>query len=122
MLFAVVRLRHRGRRLTRAEIEAQPRAVGNLYFCAPPMPPGRDPLKRPTKVAELRGEPIGDIEHTIIHSLMEPTVVTICPEGIVLFGFELVHVRGAVHELAQGWLVRHVAPGEKRMRRGDVPM
>ena len=69
-----------------------------------------------------RGEPIGDIQHTIIHSLMEPAVVTITAAGIVLFGFELEHVEGAVHELSQGWLVRHVAPGEKRMRRGDVPM
>lgn len=75
MLFAVVKLRKKGLRLTRTEIEAQPRAVGDLHFCAPPksMDPARprDPLKRPTKVAELRGEPIGAIHHTIIASLMD---------------------------------------------------
>jgi hypothetical protein len=122
MLFAVVRLRHRGRPLTRAEIEAQPRAVGDLHFAAPPHAQTRDPLKRPTKVAELRGEAIGGIEHTLIHNLMEPVVVTITAAEIVLFGFEIDHIDGVLHEFAQGWLVRHVAPGEKRMRRGAVPM
>ena len=122
MLFAVIKLRQRGRPLTRTEVDAQPRAVGDLRFCAPPMPPGRDPLKRPTKVAELLGEPIGNIEHTIIMSLMEPVVVTITTAEIVLFGFEIARLDGSLHEFSQGWLVRHVQPGERRMRRGDVPM
>ena len=120
MLFAVVKLRRQGRRLTRAEIEGQPRAIGELCFCAPPGP--GNPLKRPTKVAELLGEAIGGIEHTVIASLMEPVVVTITLAEMVLFGFEIDHVAGKPHEYAQGWLVRHVRPGEKRMRRGEVPM
>ncbi len=103
-------------------LTAQPRAVGDLHFYAPPVWPGRDPLKRPTKVAELRGEAIGGIEHTLIASLMEPAVVTITAAEIVLFGFELAKVDGELCEFVQGWLVRHVASGEKRMRRGDVPM
>lgn len=131
MLFAVVKLRDKGRRLTRAEIDAQPRAVGDLHFCAPPQAMDRantrDPLKRPTRVAELRGEPIGNIAHTVISSLMEPVVVTISEEGMVIFGYEMdSHQRATgereLIEYSQGWLVRHVASGERRMRRGDVPM
>ena len=122
MLFAVVRLRVKGRPLTRSEVAAQPRAIGDLRFCPPPQPPGRDPLKRPTKVAELLGTPIGNIEHTIIHSLMEPVLVTVTAAEFVLFGFELDHVEGKLHEFSQGWLVCHVRPGETKMRRGDVPM
>ena len=132
MLFAVVKLRSKGRRLTRAEIDAQPRAIGDLHFCAPPqsMDPARprDPLKRPTRVAELRGVAIGGIEHTLIASLMEPVVVAVTKEAMVIFGYEMAHApavpgeRAALHEYTQGWLVRHVAPGEQTMRRGDVPM
>lgn len=91
-------------------------------FCPPPQLPARDPLRRPTKVAQLHGEPIGGIEHTLIASLMEPVVVNITITEIVLFGFELESVEGNLHEYSQGWLVRHLMAGEKRMRRGDVPM
>ncbi len=131
MLFAVIKLCDQGRRLTRTEIEAQLRAVGDLQFCAPPqaMDAGkpRDPLKRPTRVAELRGETIGNIAHTLIASLMEPVVITISADGLVIFGYQITSAEGAggrrlTIEHAQGWLVRHLAPGEKRMRRGDVPM
>lgn len=73
-------------------------------------------------MAELRGEMIGDIEHTIIHTLMEPVVALITPTEMVLFGFEMERVDGELREFAQGWLARHALPGEKRMRRGDVPM
>lgn len=122
MLFAVIRLREKGRPLNRKELATQPRAIGDLHFCAPPAWPGRDPLKRPTRIAELRGEAIGGIEHTLIRDLMEPVLATVTGTEIVLFGFEMEHVDGALHEFVQGWLVRHLAAGEKRMRRGDVPM
>lgn len=79
-------------------------------------------MKRPTKVAELLGELIGGIEHTVIASLMEPVLVTVTAAEIVLFGIEMAVFDGDPHEHARGWLVRHVAGGERRMRRGDVPM
>ena len=87
-----------------------------------PSPQPRNPLKRPAKMAELRGGPIGNINHTLIQNLMEPVVVTITATEMVLFGFEWHHVDHHLHEFAQGWLVHQVRPGEKRMRRGDVPM
>ena len=70
------------------------------------------------EVVELRGE----AKHTFIASLMEPAVLTIAAAEIILSGFELAQVEGELREFAQGWLVRHVSPGEKRMRRGEVPM
>lgn len=121
MLFAVVRLCMKGRRLRRAEIAAQPHAIGNLLFVAPPQSTGasRDPLKRPTRIAELRGEPIGGIQHTIIPSLMESVVAKITESEMVSFCFEWEHRDDVLHEYSQGRLVRHVAEGEKRMRRGQ---
>ena len=121
MLFAVVRLRTKGRALTRAEIAAQPRAIGDLRFVAPPHAQPDD-LRRPARIAELRGEAIGNIEVTIIDSLMDPASVKITADEMVIFGYEMDTIEGRRHEYSQGWLVRHLKPGERPMRRGDVPM
>ncbi len=119
MLFAVVRLRNKGRALTRGELDAQPRAVGDLVFVDPPHPRR---TQRLLQVAELLGEPIGGIPHALIRSLLNPVVATVTADEMLIFGYELELAERKRFEYVQGWLVRHALPGERRMRRGDVPM
>ena len=119
MLFAVVRLRDKGRALTRAEIDAQPRVIGDLKFEDPPHPRG---VQRLLQVAALYGEPIGNIPHSIIQSLLNPVVAQVSDDLMVIFGYEMLVAEGRRHEYVQGWLVTQVRPGETKMRRGDVPM
>lgn len=122
MLFAVVRLRIAGRCLTRSEIEAAPRAIGDLRFEDPPHPRS---MKRLVRIAELYGQPIGgrgQYAQSLIYPLMNPEIVSVDEESMVLFGFECRHVGDHRQDYVQGWLVTATRPGETLMKRGDVPM
>lgn len=63
-------------------------------------------------MAELYGQPVGNIPQSIIRPLMNPEVVVMDELGMVLFGFECRHVGGRREEYVQGWLVTSVRPGE----------
>jgi len=120
MLVAVVKLRKKGRALTRGEIASQPRAVGDLTLEDPPRPRG---IRRLVRMAELYGLPLGGVPTNIIAPLLNPALAEITADALVLFGFEVESLGASDRtEFIQGWLVTLPRPGEKMMRRGDVPM
>lgn len=54
------------------------------------------------KVAELRGDAIGTIEHTLMNLLMEPVVAIVTSIELVLYGFELDHIEGVLTSSPRG--------------------
>ena|SRR5690606_6926817 len=104
MLFRLVRVRHRGRRLSRAEIEAATPLVGDLVIRD--IPASGNSWKRALRCADLVDESSPQARRTLLPPLFDPVLVRVTANAMLLTGIELEVVDGTIHEYAQGWLLR----------------
>lgn len=106
MQFAVITIRERGRRLSRAEIEAAAPIVGDLAIHD--IPAEGASARRAVRCAELIDPATAQVRRPLLRPLFDPQIVRVTEHSILLMGHELDPVDGVIHEHVQGWLLRAV--------------
>jgi hypothetical protein len=101
----VVLLRDRGRRVTKAQIDAAPALVGLLVIG--PEPPGTSQGGARGR-AELHRPGAGELG-SVHKPLFNPVVERMDARGIVLSGYEIDTVDGVPVQYVQAWLVKLLA-------------
>lgn len=107
MLFEVVRLYEHGTRLTREEVEAAPRHVGELLI--QDWGDAMNADKRNLRYADLKSVGAsGFPPRSIVQRLCEPQVIRMTSRWYVLEGWENEVIADKVRGQRQAWLVRFV--------------
>lgn len=106
MRFRLVVTRDRGRRLSRAEIEAAEPVVGELLLRD--RPSTSSSFRRTIRYADLVDRSIPSAPRSLRPPLFGPQLIRVTEQSMLLVGYEIDSdgSSDAIYDYAQGWLLR----------------